>query len=138
MPSRRESARCVSSLDALSTTITSCGTSRVWAAIARKQLLVYSSLLKTGTMIETSGARILASAGSRPRPLEIGNNVVELTAYVSRGDAEIAETTGSERNLAQNPRSGGAGHLGHVAGVPEQRLVGQHRERDRFLGVGVD
>ena len=54
----RDSACGVSSLEALSMTITSCGTSRVWAAIARRHLAVYSRLLKTGMMIEISGAGI--------------------------------------------------------------------------------
>src|SRR5438552_10851076 len=114
MPSRRDSARGVSSLDALSTTITSYGTSPVWAAIALRHLVVYASLLKTGMMIETSGAGMHAPARIRPRAAEL------------------------ERDFAQHAGTRGTGHLRDVAGVPEQRLVGQHGERDRFLGFGVD
>ena len=55
MPSSNGSACAVSSLEALSTTITSCATSRVLAATAIKHLNVYSHLLKTGMMIETTG-----------------------------------------------------------------------------------
>ena len=56
MPSSNGSAWAVSSLEALSTTITSCETSLVLLATAIKHLNVYSHLLKTGMMTETTGA----------------------------------------------------------------------------------
>ncbi len=65
MLSRRDNSCAVSSLEALSMTITSWATSRVFSATAIRHFRVSSHLLKTGMTIETVGVVVAGSTRAR-------------------------------------------------------------------------